>query len=137
LQEPTGPGIRNDCGVYTGATVPLEYDPILSKLIVYAENRELAVKRMRDALSRYVILGIKTPILFLMDVMDSEAFRQGDTHTDFIARHFAKWKPAPANTHGACLAFAVYELTGKKRSDAFPTTKGKFPTPWETLGNWR
>jgi acetyl-CoA carboxylase, biotin carboxylase subunit len=137
LQEPTGPGIRNDCGVYTGATVPLEYDPILSKLIVYAENRELAVKRMRDALSRYVILGIKTPILFLMDVMDSEAFRQGDTHTDFIARHFAKWKSAPANTHGACLAFAVHELTGKKRSEAFSTTKGKFPTPWETLGNWR
>ncbi|RJP47442.1 MAG: acetyl-CoA carboxylase biotin carboxylase subunit [Desulfobacteraceae bacterium] len=137
LQEPTGPGIRNDGGVYSGATVPLEYDPILSKLIVYAENRELAVKRMRDALSRYVILGIKTPILFLMDVMDSETFKQGDTHTDFIPRHFANWKPTPVNPHGACLAFAVHELTGKKRSEAFSTAKGQFPTPWETLGNWR
>jgi acetyl/propionyl-CoA carboxylase alpha subunit len=71
MKEPSGPGIRNDCGIYSGFNVPVEYDPILSKLIVYAGNRKDAIERMTRALSEYVILGVKTPIAFLIDVLKS------------------------------------------------------------------
>ena len=57
MKEPSGPGIRNDCGVYAGFQVPVEYDPILSKLIAHAENRDAAIQRMIQALQAYVILG--------------------------------------------------------------------------------
>jgi len=137
MQEPTGPGIRNDSGIYSGITVPVEYDPILAKLIVSAQTRELAVKRMADALSRYVILGIKTPISFLQDVIGSKAFQQGETYTDFIFKHFSGWKPALPHIHESCLAFAVCEQIKSRRPAAFSPAAGEFPTPWETLGNWR
>ncbi len=137
MQEPAGPGIRNDSGIYSGVTVPVEYDPILAKLIISAETRELAIRRMADALSRYVILGIKTPIPFLMDLIGSESFRKGETYTDFIPRYFKDWKPALNHTHEACLAFAVCEQIKNRRPATGSPAAGKFPTPWETLGNWR
>ncbi|MFC2161888.1 acetyl/propionyl/methylcrotonyl-CoA carboxylase subunit alpha [Acidobacteriota bacterium] len=62
LKEPIGPGVRNDCGIYSGCDVPIYYDPILAKLIVWAESRDQACQRMIEALNDYVILGIKTSI---------------------------------------------------------------------------
>src|SRR5216684_939746 len=60
LAPPSGPGIREDSGVYEGWTVPLEYDPLLSKLIAYAPDRLTAIARMRRALDEYFVGGIKT-----------------------------------------------------------------------------
>jgi acetyl-CoA carboxylase biotin carboxylase subunit len=137
LKEPTGPGVRNDCGVYSGFQVPVEYDPIISKLVVHAESRGAAIDRMIHALSSYVILGVTTPIPFLIDVLKSEAFRSGKTYTDFIDTYFTDWKPEKADSDLACISFIVDEIA---KQTNMQTTSGKIKdsvTPWQTLGNWR
>jgi acetyl-CoA carboxylase biotin carboxylase subunit len=90
LLQPTGPGIREDCGVYAGWTVPLDYDPMLSKLVAYAETREAAIDRMLRALSEYAIGGIKTNIgLFRRILMDAE-FRAARIDTGYLERLLAE-----------------------------------------------
>ena len=62
LIQPAGPGIREDTGVYEGWTVPMDYDPMLSKLIAYASTRDIAIARALRALNEYAIAGIRTNI---------------------------------------------------------------------------
>ena len=61
---PSGPGVRMDEGVYAGWVVPMDYDPLLGKLIVWADNREEAIARMSRALDEYYVSGIKTNVNF-------------------------------------------------------------------------
>ncbi len=138
MKEPTGPGIRNDCGVYSGFDVPVEYDPIISKLVVHAESRDLAIQKMIHALSNYTIIGIKTPISFMIDILQSEPFRSGKTYTNFIESHFNQWKPQYPDAELACLAYIADELINNSISldGNFSIQKG-IPSPWETLKNWR
>lgn len=137
LREPAGPGIRNDCGVYEGADVPVEYDPILSKLVSFAENREAAIHRMLRALTGYVISGVKTPVPFLIDVLQSKAFISGETFTDFIKEYFSNWHPAGPPAELAGIAFIVDEICGKTRVKKATHPTEKTASPWDTLGNWR
>ncbi len=137
MKEPSGPGIRNDCGIYSGFHVPVEYDPILSKLIVYAASREDAVERMIRALREYVILGIKTPIAFLIDILRSDAFNRGQTYTDFINSNFPCWKPERPDIDIARIAYIIDEISGKKKVQKKGPAAADYPTPWESLGLWR
>ncbi|MFZ5570026.1 MAG: acetyl-CoA carboxylase biotin carboxylase subunit [Thermodesulfobacteriota bacterium] len=137
LQEPAGPGIRNDCGVYSGFEVPVEYDPILSKLVVWAEDRNLAISRMRSALSQYIILGIKTPIAFLMDVLDSKPFRQGRTFTDFIPAHFADWRQSNSEQDLAAVTYIIDAMESPRRRKTVGERSVEPTSPWRELGNWR
>jgi len=84
LIEPMGPGVRQDGYVYAGYEIPIYYDPMISKLIVWADNRVDAISRMKRALSEYIITGIKTNIRFLEKIMDSEDFVKGKYNTHFI-----------------------------------------------------
>jgi acetyl-CoA carboxylase, biotin carboxylase subunit len=137
MKEPAGPGIRNDCGVYAGFEVPVNYDPILSKLVVHAENREAALQRMTKSLQDTVLMGIKTPIAFLMDVLQSEPFRNGAVYTDFIEAHFSDWQPELPEADIARLAFIADDLLGAGRRQATGQLKPETVTPFMTLGNWR
>ncbi|MBI9089619.1 MAG: acetyl-CoA carboxylase biotin carboxylase subunit [Desulfobacterium sp.] len=137
LEEPKGPGIRNDCGVYSGAEVPVEYDPILSKLVVHAESRELAIAKMVKALKEYVILGVRTPTDFLMDLLRSEPFVQGEVFTNFIDQHFSDWHPGDAGDAMAMLAFIADELAPPKSATAQAAANDTVATPFQTLGNWK
>jgi acetyl-CoA carboxylase biotin carboxylase subunit len=137
LKEPAGPGIRVDSGIYSGFTVPTAYDPILSKLIVHAGDRPEAIERMVRALSEYVVLGIRTPVDFLREVIRSESFRKGETHTRLIDEHFAGWKPSMSRADLACLAYAASRLSPRKAvSTGTGREQDRFPSPWETIGNW-
>jgi len=136
MEKPSGPGIRNDCGIYSGFQVPVEYDPILSKLIVYAEDRGQAIKRMIQALENYVILGVKTPVPFLIDVLKSEAFAKGDTYTDFIDTYFCGWKPDRREADAACAAFIIDELTRTVKPKPAAGMESTELSPWQTLGAW-
>ena len=133
MEEPTGPGLRNDCGVYSGFTVPVEYDPILSKLIAHASGREEAINRMIRALEDYVILGIKTPVPFLLDVLRSNAFQAGETYTDFIDTHFSGWRPERRELGVALAGFIVDEFTSTGPSQA-PAGQAAVQSPWQYLG---
>jgi len=141
LNEPSGPGIRLDSGIYSGCQVPIYYDPILSKLIVWAENRDIACQRMIQALNQYVILGIKTSIPFLKELISSTSFRSGKTNTDFIEKHFGKWsgsKKDKANRDLSLMAAAF--LVQNKGYDLKIEEKGrneKSFSPWKALGRWR
>ena len=136
-REPAGPGIRNDSGIYQGFEVPMEYDPILSKLIAVAGTREGARRRMIRALESFVILGIRTTIPFLIDVLRSPQFTDGDTHTDFIDRHFGNWSHKEKDPHLARIAYLVHDLTSASEHASLETKQRGWPTPWQTLGQWR
>jgi len=84
LAEPAGPGVRLDSGIYQGWTVPIEYDPMLSKLIVWSDTRERAIERMLRALSEYHVGGIKSNIGLFRAILNDPAFRAGDLHTGYL-----------------------------------------------------
>ena len=134
-REPSGPGIRNDCGIYQGFEVPVEYDPILSKLIVWAEDREKARMRMIRALENYAILGVHTTIPFLIDLLSSEKFKKGDTNTEFIEESFGDWAMGADDADLARIAYAVDEMNLEGPEKGLAESPG-MPTPWETLGEW-
>ena len=135
LKEPKGPGIRNDCGVYSGFEVPVDYDPILSKLVVHAQTRAQAIDKMVKALKEYIILGVRTPIDFLIDVLISEPFSKGDVFTNFIETHFSNWEENLSEKDIAAIAYVVDELCNRKtKAD---NCVALVQTPFNTLGNWR
>jgi acetyl-CoA carboxylase biotin carboxylase subunit len=86
INLPEGPGVRNDQGVYAGYTVPVFYDPMLSKLIVHAKTRGEAIARMRRALLEYRVEGIMTTIPFFSYIMNHPDFAAAKFDTGFIDR---------------------------------------------------
>jgi len=135
-REPTGPGVRNDCGVYQGGIVPLEYDPIISKLITWGENREATRKRMLRALKEYAVLGVKTTIPFLLDVLEHPAFIDGKTCTNFISSYFPSWSP-PAQIHPAAITAYVADKLQSQNSPMSHSRNETDLSPWHLLGNWK
>jgi acetyl-CoA carboxylase biotin carboxylase subunit len=134
LVEPAGPGVRVDSGLRAGWRVPTVYDPLLSKVIVWDRTRPAAIARMRAALRDYVILGCGTNLAFLLDLLDHEAFRRGETTTDFIPRHFAGWRPeVPA---AAAVAAACIEL-GVPAARAGGSGPRPVPDPWNATDGFR
>jgi acetyl-CoA carboxylase biotin carboxylase subunit len=142
LREPKGPGVRFDSGVYEGFEVPVFYDPILAKLIVWAEDREAARRRMAAALEDCVILGIRTTAGFLGDVVAHPEFRAGLATTSFIGKHFASWGTGEGEEDRkrlalAAAAFEVLSPGAAPAGAAGPGRKSGSATPWTTLGRWR
>jgi acetyl-CoA carboxylase biotin carboxylase subunit len=90
LRAPSGVGVREDSGVYSGFEVPIYYDPLLAKLSVWAATRRAAIDRLNRALDEYQITGIKTSIPFFKEIINHEQFINGDLDTGFIARN---WQP--------------------------------------------
>src|SRR3954452_8712848 len=86
LNLPQGPGVRNENGVYAGYTVPVHYDPMLSKLVCHASNRAEAIERMKRALIEYRVEGIETTIPFFSWIMDNDDFRNANFDTRYIDR---------------------------------------------------
>jgi acetyl/propionyl-CoA carboxylase alpha subunit len=90
LQEPSGPGVRVDSSLYMGLQVPLYYDPLLSKLIVWGRDRTQAIARLRRALAEYQIVGVRTTLPFARWLMEQPRFITADLSTDFVAD---EWDP--------------------------------------------
>jgi acetyl-CoA carboxylase biotin carboxylase subunit len=113
LNLPQGPGVRNENGVYAGYTVPVFYDPMLSKLVCHGSTREEAIARMKRALAEYRVEGIETTIPFFTFIMNDPDFVAGKFDTGFIDRllprmDFAHHAKDGANTHGdAAIAAAA------------------------------
>ncbi|NOX36554.1 MAG: acetyl-CoA carboxylase biotin carboxylase subunit [Calditrichaeota bacterium] len=136
VQEPQGAGIRCDSGIYSRMEVTHHYDPILSKVIVWDQNREAAIARMLHALSHYVILGIQTPIPFLIDLLSHPEFRSGNLHTHFLEEHFSGWKPrAQESERALAIAIAAF-MDSRPRKTTVVSEEQRMPTPWESLGRW-
>jgi acetyl-CoA carboxylase, biotin carboxylase subunit len=109
LRAPSGPGIRDDSGVYTGWVVPQFYDPMISKLVAWAPTRDEAIERLRRALGEYTVHGITVNVQFLRQVLDHPAFRSGDYDTEFCAAYAKDLAPRvdPRYEEVALIAAAV------------------------------
>ncbi|HEY7838744.1 MAG TPA: acetyl-CoA carboxylase biotin carboxylase subunit [Terriglobales bacterium] len=101
LLTPQGPGVRVDSGIYEGWNVPLDYDPLLAKLIVWGANREQAVARMQRALGEYQIAGVRHNLGFFRRVFADPAFQAGEIDTSYVARLLAQPAPAAAPVEAA------------------------------------
>jgi acetyl-CoA carboxylase biotin carboxylase subunit len=92
LREPSGPGVRLDSGVYPGWSVPLEYDPLLAKLVAWGPDRNAAIQRLQRALGEYTVTGVKTNVAFFREILDDPEFHTGNISTEFVADFFARRK---------------------------------------------
>jgi 3-methylcrotonyl-CoA carboxylase alpha subunit len=90
--EPRGPGVRVDTGVTTGDEISLYYDPMIAKLIVHAEDRPAALRKLQAALRETVLLGITTNWQFLQDVLRHPTFQSGEAHTTWVDEEYAGWQ---------------------------------------------
>ena len=132
LAEPSGPGVRIDSGVMQGTTIGVNFDPMLAKLIAYAETRDAAIDRLDRALRDYVVLGITTNLSWLRRVITHRAFREGKVSTRFLTDHdsdLKKQTPEVVARIGALLATQPPgPATGDRRPDAARSI-------WDALGN--
>ena len=91
LHLANGNGVRVDSHIYVGYKIPPNYDSMLLKLIVYAKDRDEAIAKMRSALGEMVIEGVDTNIDFDYEIINHEAYKDGDTDTHFIETHFKQY----------------------------------------------
>jgi acetyl-CoA carboxylase biotin carboxylase subunit len=135
LERPSGPYIRVDSGAYQGWTVPIDYDPLIAKLIAWAPTRQEVIARLRGALRDYHVGGIKTTIGFFQSVLGDENFRQGSFDTGFIARWLENRTPGstPQADHekAAILAAAVHFLSNGRSQGSTPRDE---PSAWKVVG---
>ena len=132
-REPQGPGLRVDSGVAEGQEVSVYYDPLLAKLVAWAETREAARRRLVAALRHFAVLGIRSNVPFLIRVLEHPRFGDGGIDTSFLDDK-GRTLCNPVDGPGlptALAAAAAYEpaVTGPVAA----TT----PDPWERLQGWR
>lgn len=132
LIEPGGIGVRLDSGVYRGFEVPIYYDPLIAKLLVWAPTRTEAIERMKRALDEYVIRGIKTSIPFHKMVMDNQNFIAGDYDTTFIDRILGRIEYKKENYEIAAVAAIVNQILQEKKIVAKPSDRIQSGmSPWK------
>ncbi len=140
LLQPGGPGIREDCGVYEGWVVPMDYDPMLSKLIAFAPTRELAIARMLRALDEYVIGGIRTNLDLFRRILRDADFCAARIDTGYLDRLLAASAAAPdISRDGAAVAMpavaaaALFEVTRNLANGASHNSHSPV-SPWKSIG---
>ena len=111
LQEPSGPGVRVDSSLYTGLQVPLFYDPLLAKLIVWGRDRPQAIARLRRALTEYQIVGVRTTLPFVRWLLEQPRFIAADLSTDFIAEEWDQPQPRAETESTQGLSDTAIEAT--------------------------
>jgi acetyl-CoA carboxylase biotin carboxylase subunit len=133
-REPHGPGIRIDSGVEEGSDVPVQYDPMLAKLVAAAETRDAAIARAAAALRSFPVLGVRTNISFLIRILEHGGFRAGRLHTAFVEQHLdellAKGEPALS-----VFAAAAFEPAGASQPSA-SSGAARVIDPWSVLRGW-
>ncbi len=138
LNEPSGPAVRLDSGIYPGWTVPLEYDPLLAKLVTWGPDRNAAVRRLERALSEYAIAGIQTNIAFFREILNDPEFLAGNLSTEFIADFLARRKPRgeppPELDVAVALAVLAHFQTGREGTARASKTDS---SRWLTEGRGR
>jgi acetyl-CoA carboxylase, biotin carboxylase subunit len=134
LREPGGPGIRVDSGVYPGWTVPLDYDPLLAKLIAWAPDRHMAIHRLLRALREYAVIGVETNLAFFQEILVDREFVAGNLHTGFIAELFARRKPKPEPTATEEMAAALATAAQVKNGQPEKSTEQREVSRWVSEG---
>ncbi len=131
VRFPQGPGVRNDAGVYRGYEVPLFYDSLLGKLVVWGSDREQARRRLARALDEFVLDGVRTNIGFHRWLVRHPEFIAGRLSTRFLDEHFdpAHLAPGAAAADVALIAAALHERQDRERV-VLPDGTGGTPSAW-------
>jgi len=143
LISPSGPGIRRDSGMYEGWTVPIEYDPLLAKLVVYGENRDQAIQRLQRALTEYFVGGIKTNVSLFRRILQDPDFRAARLDTGYLDRLLAKPYAETDKKRPLMAAIAAGIFATIDPQETFPGANGlPAPAGGEANGkveasNWR
>jgi len=125
------PGVRFDSGVAEGSEVGLHYDPLLAKIVTWGADRTEAMERMRAALKRTVVLGVKTNLPRLGAILSHPAFADARLHTGFIEEHLPEGSPDPPPRQAVAAAVAALSLKNAARE------REGSSDPWESFGPWR
>ena len=137
LREPLGPGIRHDGYIYEGYKIPMEYDPMISKMVVWANDRNEAIEKMRSAIDDYVLTGIKTSLPFLRKVMDAPDFVNGKYNTQFIEKNLdiliPENNPSQEDTDIAAITAFVDFINQESNAIETSDSKGK-KNYWKEFG---
>ncbi|HNB52481.1 MAG TPA: hypothetical protein PK530_11080, partial [Anaerolineales bacterium] len=131
---PTGPGVRVDTGFQTGDTLTTHYDPLIAKIIVHAEDRPTAIRKMQTALRDAILLGLTTNLEFLQTVLAHPIFQSGTATTRFIETHLPNWHPDPDLPLEVLLAAAL--ATHQSPVPNHQSTNHPY-TPWTALPSFR
>jgi acetyl-CoA carboxylase biotin carboxylase subunit len=136
--RPMGPGVRVDDGFEQGMPIPIYYDPMISKLITYAETREQAIDKMIRAIEEYKISGVETTLDFCKFVMQHPAFRSGDFDTNFINRYYTpeiienKLTEKEAQIAAAFAGYIYSTGKSKNNSDKTVTQTAEVKSNWKS-----
>ena len=132
LRAPAGPGVRDDSGVYEGWQVPIHYDSLLSKLVVWAGTRAEAIARLRRAVSEYRVLGVRTTLPLFERVLRHPAFVAGDFDTSFLETALRQEPvPHPRALDVAVAAAAIHAFRARQ------TSRPQAPGPAAAASGWR
>ncbi len=132
-RRPQGKGVRVDDGFEEGMEIPIYYDPMISKLIVHAENREQAIEKMTRAIDDYQITGITTTLPFCRYAINHKAFKSGNFDTNFVKHYFTpECLEIPPNdaTSELAVAFATV-LMNEKKNKGNHTSFSKVDSGWK------
>jgi len=138
LLPPAGPGVRYDSGTYEGWTVPIDYDPLLAKVIGYGTDRRQAIMRLYRALSEYFAAGIKTNISLFQRILRDPDFRDGKLDTGFLDRLLAKGDPEVAartpEPRIAAIAAGMFAVLDPSSTPARNGNAAALPSNWKQKG---
>jgi acetyl-CoA carboxylase biotin carboxylase subunit len=135
-RAPQGPGIRLDEGVYSGWTVPGDYDPLLAKLIAWGANRAETLARLRRALEEFEIAGIRTNTALFQRILTDHDFQNGEIHTRWLDERLASFLPAlvqgadaasdPLTTEAAAIAAGLWHVCKAMSSGEQPPATSRW-----------
>jgi acetyl-CoA carboxylase biotin carboxylase subunit len=148
LLAPSGPGIRRDSGMFEGWTVPMDYDPLLAKLIGYGTDRDQAIGRLTRALSEYFVGGIKTNIPLFRRILRDPDFRAAKVDTGFLDRMLKQKEDSRMDAHDpqaadvAAIAAGMFTTLGqltagtgeRAAANGSPQNLAKVSSTWKSSG---
>lgn len=131
--------VRIDSGIRQGDEVSLYYDPMLAKLIVWDHDRASAIRRLRQALAQYQIVGVKVNVSFLSTLASLQAFTAGEVDTGFIEQHQTSLFPESQKVPGTALALAALDVLLRRSAEAEAVARNSSDpySPWHSTNGWR
>ena len=134
--RPQGNGVRVDDGFEQGMAIPIYYDPMIAKLVTYADTREQAIQKMIRAIDEYQISGVQTTLPFGRFVMEHDAFRSGQFDTGFVSKYFSPDKlisTPDADETDLAAVLAAYLLENAKPA----ASAGSGPIVAKPVSRWK
>jgi acetyl-CoA carboxylase biotin carboxylase subunit len=134
LRAPGGAWVRDDSGVYEGATVPVFYDPLISKLVVWGPDRRAAIARTSRALAEYKVVGVRTTIPLLRRILEHPDFVAGRLSTAFLDRVLVAGGRRADGRHKTLAVIAAALVAHEREGQATRPLSFSAPSPWTLSG---